>query len=323
MAEGAEGGGRGPGAGGRAPRVLVTGATGYLGQFVAARCARAGAEVARAARRAGGAGRGPGEFRVDVASGEGLAELGRAFGRPDVVVNLAALSQPRACEADPAAAAAVNVPSALLDWLGDSLRDVLFVHASTDQVYPGERACSLEGDAARPVNAYGRTKAAAEGEIRRRAPRHVILRSSIIFGPEPPVPVGRPLFVQWIAGELRAGRRADFFEDEFRSPIYVRDWEEVVARLLDLWRGGGEVPCGTFNLGGPERLSRVDMAAAVARVLGADPALVRACPAPPAAERGVASPADISMLSTALEDALGLRFTPFEAALEETFTGKV
>ena len=29
---------------------------------------------------------------------------------------------------------------------------------------------------------------------------HVILRSSIIFGPEPPEPVERPLFLSWLVG---------------------------------------------------------------------------------------------------------------------------
>ncbi len=157
--------------------------------------------------------------------------------------------------------------------------------------------------------------------MRRRVPHHVILRSSIIFGPEPPAPVGRPLFLQWVAGELQAGRTTDFYEDEFRNPIYVRDWEDVVSQLLAYWRGGRAVPVGTFNLGGPDRLSRVDMAHKVARVLGAEPSLVRPRPAPPAAERGVASPADISMCSDALESALGLRFSPFEAAVREALGG--
>lgn len=54
--------------------------------------------------------------------------------QPDVVVNCAAISIPRACEADPAAAMAVNVPSALIKWLSSfSVPGMLLIHLSTDQ----------------------------------------------------------------------------------------------------------------------------------------------------------------------------------------------
>lgn len=54
--------------------------------------------------------------------------------QPDVVVNCAALSVPRACEMDPAAAMSVNVPSSLVNWLS-SLEgsNSLLIHLSTDQ----------------------------------------------------------------------------------------------------------------------------------------------------------------------------------------------
>lgn len=54
----------------------------------------------------------------------------------------------------------------------------------------------------------GWRRAKLEGEelIRRRWPRHAILRSSIIYGPEPPLqPVGRTLFLQFIDTALAAG----------------------------------------------------------------------------------------------------------------------
>lgn len=54
--------------------------------------------------------------------------------QPDVVVNCAAISIPRSCEADPVAAMAVNVPSALIKWLSSfSVHDMLLIHLSTDQ----------------------------------------------------------------------------------------------------------------------------------------------------------------------------------------------
>ena len=89
--------------------------------------------------------------QVDLATGEGLAECLQELGPLAAVVNCAAISQPVACERGFAAAAAINVPSRLLDALeasaavaeaaggGDAqgAAPPLLIHLSTDQVGQG------------------------------------------------------------------------------------------------------------------------------------------------------------------------------------------
>lgn len=89
-------------------------------------------------------------------------------------------------------------------------------------MYDGSREGWHESDPVAPINGYGRSKAAAEAFLQQHWPRHVSLRSSIIYGPQPPVPVGRALFLQFIETALRRGQPATFFDDEFRNPIYVQ-----------------------------------------------------------------------------------------------------
>jgi dTDP-4-dehydrorhamnose reductase len=199
--------------------------------------------------------------RVDLATGEGLAACLAAAGPLDAVVHTAALSQPGACERDPSAAHAVNVPDKLLAALATAAPAALLVHLSTDQVYDGSRAFWREEDAdsCAAVNVYGASKRAAEDAVRSRWPAHLILRSSIILGPPPHTPVGRPLFLQWLDGALAGASAAapvELFDDEFRSPVYVADIVEACATLLR--RGGAAAPLRhrTLNMGGPERCVR-------------------------------------------------------------------
>ncbi|KAF3652296.1 hypothetical protein FXO37_17590 [Capsicum annuum] len=64
---------------------------------------------------------------------------------PDVVVNCAALSFPRACEVDPTAAMAINVPFVLVKWLSSfSNGGSLLIHLSTDQGLLGVKSCKAE-----------------------------------------------------------------------------------------------------------------------------------------------------------------------------------
>ena len=63
-------------------------------------------------------------------------------------------------------------------------------------------------------------------------PKHVILRASIIVGPQSPVPVARPLFLQFIVQQLAEHKATTFFTDEFRNPTYVRDIVQMLVKLI-------------------------------------------------------------------------------------------
>ncbi|MCH94693.1 methionine adenosyltransferase 2 subunit beta-like, partial [Trifolium medium] len=151
---------------------------------------------------------------------------------PDVVVNCAAISVPRACEIDPASAHAINVPSSLVKWLQSFKQNsTLLIHLSTDQVYEGEKSFYKEEDIAIPLNVYGKTKVAAEKFISENCPNFAILRSSIIYGPQTLSPVPKSLPIQWIDGALSKRETLEFFHDEFRCPIYVKDLVTVILAL--------------------------------------------------------------------------------------------
>lgn len=102
-----------------------------------------------------------------------------------------------------------------------------------------------------------------------------MLRSSSVIGNMPPYgPILRALFLQFVESVLDIGKPVVFFNNEHRNAVFVRDivrMVECVCRLgvqeqlmvqgqgtgmADVVRVIGRV----FNMGGPERLSRLDMA---------------------------------------------------------------
>lgn len=63
-------------------------------------------------------------------------------------------------------------------------------------VYEGVKSFYKESDEIKPVNVYGETKVAAEKYIQSNYSHFAILRSSIIYGPQPFVPLPKTLPVQ-------------------------------------------------------------------------------------------------------------------------------
>jgi dTDP-4-dehydrorhamnose reductase len=60
---------------------------------------------------------------------------------------------------------------------------VPLIHLSCDYVFTGaKKSSNVEGDRLAPISVYGRTKAEGEAKLRELSPRHVILRSSWIYG---------------------------------------------------------------------------------------------------------------------------------------------
>ncbi|WOL18948.1 hypothetical protein Cni_G27745 [Canna indica] len=257
-------------------------------------------------------------FRVDLRTGDGFDSISTAFGQPDVVVNCAALSIPRSCEMDPAAAMSINKPSSLVSWLSSfNNNNSLLIHLSTDQVYEGTKPFYKEDDEAVPVNMYGKTKLAAEQHIIANCSNYAILRSSIIYGPQTISPVTKSLPIQWIDSVLKQGQEVNFFHDEFRCPVYVKDMVHVIIALTKKWISDGQQMQLVLNAGGPDRVSRLQMAESVARFRGYNHSLIKSVSAS-SVNRGVISPADISMDISRLIRVLHINPCSFEDGVRST-----
>jgi dTDP-4-dehydrorhamnose reductase len=119
---------------------------------------------------------------LDLADAEAVRETLRSVG-PDVIVNAAAYTAVDQAEADSETCMAVNAlaPGAMAEWTADS--GALLVHYSTDYVFDGssDRPYS-EDDSPAPLNVYGESKARGEAAIRESGCRHLVFRTSWVYG---------------------------------------------------------------------------------------------------------------------------------------------
>ena len=171
--------------------------------------------------------------------------------RPDAIVNCAAYTNVDGAEADEAAATRVNGSDALADAAGDAV----LVYPSTDYVFDGEkREPYVESDPVAPRTAYGRSKLAGE-HAAARAPRHVIARTSWLFG------VAGKNFVETMLGldgELKV------VDDQVGSPTYTGHLAEA---LVDLATGR---LAGVVHVAGSGQCSWYEFAAEIFRRAGKD-----------------------------------------------------
>ncbi|KAL3536856.1 hypothetical protein ACH5RR_000222 [Cinchona calisaya] len=310
-------------------KVLIVGGTGYLGQHLLQAFTQNNQETSKYALAFTHHTTLPPQtlldaipqalpFHVDLQTGHGFDAISQQFGQPDVVVNCAALSVPRSCEMDPAGAMSVNVPSALVKWMSSiGISKALLIHLSSDQVYEGTKSFYTEDDETIPVNVYGKSKVAAEQFISTNCSNFAILRSSIIFGPQTISPVPKSLPIQWMDSVLAKGETIEFFYDEYRCPVYVKDLVAVIQALTSRWISEVKQMRMLLNIGGPDRVSRVQMAEAVAHIRGYNTSLIKPVSAS-SVDRGVKSPADISMDITKLIRTLGLTPINFRDGVRST-----
>ncbi|MGN3963907.1 dTDP-4-dehydrorhamnose reductase [Burkholderia gladioli] len=152
------------------PRILVTGANGQLG-FELARALVPYGQVVAVDRSS-----------VDLADLDRLRAAIRDV-RPELIVNPAAYTAVDKAESEPDLAMRINgeVPGVIADEakrVGAAL-----VHYSTDYVFDGSKdEPYLETDPTGPLSVYGRTKLAGEQAIAEVGGRHLVFRTSWVYG---------------------------------------------------------------------------------------------------------------------------------------------
>ena len=274
-------------------KILVTGATGFLGRDVAARLA-AEHEVVAAGGRAAPAG----GIRIDLRE---KGELRRALAdaAPDCVVHLAAYREPDFCEDAPDETRRLNTaPVAVMcDALPSPAR---LVFISTDYVFDGESPPYREDSRRRAVNVYGQSKIEAEDLVLRRR-GSLVVRIPLLVGAGPTFEASGFLFQIVRALQDPEPQEADAVLR--RYPTWIRDVAEAIAFLV------GHGTTDAVHYSGAEGLTRYEMILQAAEVLGMSARHIR--PSSRVVPRRASRPRD-SQLSTEFIRSLGFaRFTPF------------
>lgn len=256
--------------------VLITGATGFIGSQIPSFLHARGLAPAQVLT--------PTRTQLDLAQPDTLASTLDRFA-PRVIIHCAAMRDLMHCEREPELAITVNVhaTAALAHWC--RVHAARFIYLSTDQVFDGHRGMYREDDPRRPINHYGVTKALGE-DAARVASDHTVARIALTLGHTKERTRSPNEFV---VANLRAGKPATLFENEFRTPVLVADAAHALAQLATL----PNAPT-TLHVGGPERLNRVEMGLAIARAFDLGATLCLATRHQPQAT-GLQRPLDTSM----------------------------
>lgn len=177
---------------------------------------------------------------LDVLDGRAVARVMEEQ-RPDVVVQCAAYTDVDRAEADEAGAFAVNAEATLHVARACHTVGALLVYPSTDYVFAGDATAPYGPESPiRPINAYGRSKAAGE-KAAREAARSLVVRTSWLYG------AGGRNFVDTITRLGRERSELEVVNDQIGRPTWTRSLSAAIVRLAESdaegvvhWSGGGD-----------------------------------------------------------------------------------
>jgi len=138
------------------------------------------------------------------------------------------------------------------------------VYYSTEYVFDGEAGPYTEEDTPSPVSVYGESKRAGEDAVRDADPNALVLRTTVVFGPERQ---GKNFCYQ-LAARLLSGQRMRVPHDQVSTPTYNRDLAHATLALL------AAGACGVVHVAGPDCIDRATFARRVAACAGLDASLI-------------------------------------------------
>lgn len=248
---------------------MVTGANGFLGQYLVRDLLRDGHTVyalGKGPARIGIPQENLSYFSLDLTQPESCTALLESLGSADVMIHAAALTQVDYCEAHRDETFRVNVEGTrvIAALAKRYCRQLVFI--STDFVFDGGQGNYAEDDPAAPVNYYGLSKLQAEQIIRETPMPWTIIRTCLVYGN--PLTGTRSNIIAWVKENLEQGKPIKVVADQVRTPTYVEDLSRGIVLALE------HQAQGVFHLSGNEILTPYEMALQVAAYFHLNPALI-------------------------------------------------
>lgn len=159
----------------------------------------------------------------------------------DHLVMTAALTAVDHCEDEPEEAHQLNAGAPGLIAGICEAKGARMVHFSTDFVFDGgKEGAYSEQDEPSPISVYGASKLAGEQRVLAASPRHLVVRTSWVYGPH------RPAFPEWIVAQAVAKDSLSLPAEKLGAPTYTVDLVDMTLRLM--FPASGEPAGGLFHL---------------------------------------------------------------------------
>ncbi|MGV0625015.1 dTDP-4-dehydrorhamnose reductase [Mycolicibacter minnesotensis] len=239
-------------------RIVISGAGGQVGTYLAARAAETGRDVLALT-----------SAQCDITDPDAVDRLDL---RPDdVLVNCAAYTQVDAAEADARRAHAVNAVGPGHLATACVRAGARLIHLSTDYVFDGDFGGAAPrpyepGDDTRPLSVYGSTKLAGEQAVLAASPDALVVRTAWVYTGA----AGGSDFVAVMRARAAGDSPVEVVDDQVGSPTYVGDLAEALLALA-----ATPPSARVLHAANDGAASRYEQARAVFAALGADPDRVR------------------------------------------------
>nr|WP_300885853.1 sugar nucleotide-binding protein [uncultured Schaedlerella sp.] len=266
-------------------RLLITGASGFLGRRAAAFYSET-CEICA-----------PSRTELDITDLENVYAVFRRF-KPHCVIHCAAVSDLGMCEKDPEGSWRINVDGSRNMAAAAAEFSAKCLLCGSDQVYFGNgiKGPHREDEPIAPPTVYGREKKAAEEECLAVNPDCVILRLTWMYDTCTLAPQEHGDFFRTLADRLRTSAPLSYPVYDIRG---ITDVNEVIRNF----KSALELNGGIYNFGSPNHRNTYETVRAMFTALGWDPRSLTKNE-----EAFAADPRDISMDTGKLNDS-GITFS--------------
>ena len=241
-------------------RILITGAFGQLGHALQSVLSKkSNYELICTGRKVK---KGQEGIPLDIRNQVALKELINTTA-PDILINLAAMTNVDACELNPKLAGEINVAG--LQHICDSFKGKI-IHLSTDYVFDGTSGPYKEDDPLNPISIYGKTKLASEHILLEKDIKNLVIRGNVLYDYSPHTSAS---FLNWVVSSLKGNQEIKVVEDQFNNPTWTRSMSDIIELSIE-----NDLE-GIIHWGDSEHISRFEFAKLIAKKFSLNESLIK------------------------------------------------
>lgn len=241
-------------------KILITGGSGLLGQYLNIFLSKENEILSLYNRNIGNCDQ-YNSAKVDIIDSDAILRVFKSF-NPEIVIHTAAISDTIInSKISPKDVYDVNVNATSNIAKLCKEFNAKLIYTSTDLVYAGYRGSYLKEDAKLiPVSLYAETKLMGEVKIQQTLDNYIILRTALLFG------LGlnhSRCHFQFLYEQLSKNIPVKVFTDQYRSPLSLFEAARLISEMVK-----NDLRNEIINFGGPERVSRYELAERLCDIIG-------------------------------------------------------